>query len=180
MLFRSSATATIDHFPQSQVNAGQDTGIDYGETAQLFAYGSGAMVWSPAISLTCDSCVAPVASPEHSTTYTVEMTDIHGCKVTDEVTVFVNGTLYVPNTFTPDGDGLNDGFFAFATEIAEFRLLVFNRWGEEIYASTQLGQPWDGTYSGVESPIDTYVWRIDLKELNGKKRTVYGHVNLVR
>lgn len=175
-----SATATIDHFPQSQVNAGQDTGIDYGETAQLFAYGSGAMVWSPAISLTCDSCVAPVASPEHSTTYTVEMTDIHGCKVTDEVTVFVNGTLYVPNTFTPDGDGLNDGFFAFATEIAEFRLLVFNRWGEEIYASTQLGQPWDGTYSGVESPIDTYVWRIDLKELNGKKRTVYGHVNLVR
>lgn len=175
-----TATATIDHFPQSHVNAGHDTGIDYGESTQLFAYGSGAMVWSPAISLTCDSCVAPVASPEHSTTYTVEMTDIHGCKVTDEVTVFVNGTLYVPNTFTPDGDGLNDGFFAFATEIAEFRLLVFNRWGEEIYASTQLGQPWDGTYGGVESPIDTYVWRIDLKELNGKKRTVYGHVNLVR
>ena len=117
----------MQHFAVSQVNAGHDTGIDYGETAQLFGYGSGSMVWSPAGSLSCDSCVAPVASPEHSTTYTVEMTDIHGCKVTDEVTVFVNGTLYVPNTFTPDGDGINDGFFAFATEIDEFRLLVFNR-----------------------------------------------------
>lgn len=175
-----TATAAVQHFPHPHVNAGQDTGIDYGETAQLFAYGNGSMVWTPALSLTCDSCVGPVAAPEHTTTYTVEMTDLNGCKVTDVVTVFVNGTLYVPNTFTPDGDGLNDGFFAFATEIAEFRLLVFNRWGEEIYASNQLGQPWDGTYHGVESPIDTYVWRIDLKELNGKKRTVFGHVNLVR
>jgi gliding motility-associated-like protein len=175
-----TATATVQHFPHTQVNAGQDTGIDYGESTQLFGYGNGSMVWSPVISLTCDSCVAPVASPEHTTTYILELTDANGCKVSDEVTVFVNGTLYVPNTFTPDGDGVNDGFFAFATEIAEFRLLVFNRWGEEIYASTQLGQPWDGTYGGVQSPIDTYVWRIDLKELNGKKRTVFGHVNLVR
>ena len=175
-----TATVAVQHFPQSQVNAGQDTGIDYGDAAQLFGYGTGSMVWSPAFSLSCDSCVAPVASPDGSTTYTVEMTDANGCKVTDEVTVFVNGTLYVPNTFTPDGDGLNDGFFAFATEIAEFRMLVFNRWGEEIYSADQLGKPWNGTYSGVESPIDTYVWRIDLKELNGKKRTVFGHVNLVR
>ena len=175
-----TATATIQHFPTSYVNAGQDTGIDYGETAQLVAYGNGSMVWSPAGSLSCDSCVAPVAAPDHTTTYTVEMTDLNGCKVTDVVTVFVNGTLYVPNTFTPDGDGINDGFFAYATEIAEFRLLVFNRWGEQIYQADQLGKAWDGTYHGVESPIDTYVWRVDLKELNGKKRTVFGHVNLVR
>ena len=175
-----TATASVQHFPRSQVNAGQDTGIDFGESAQLFGYGTGSMVWSPALSLTCDSCVAPVASPEQSTTYILEMTDANGCKVTDEVTVFVNGTLYVPNTFTPDGDGVNDGFFAFATEIAEFRMLVFNRWGEQIYAADQLGEPWDGTYGGVRSPIDTYVWRIDLQELNGKKRTVFGHVNLVR
>jgi len=175
-----TATAAVQHFPEPQVNAGQDTGIDYGESTQLFGYGTGSMVWSPALSLTCDSCVAPVASPEQSTTYVLELTDANGCKAVDEVTVFVNGTLYVPNTFTPDGDGVNDGFFAFATEIAEFRMLVFNRWGEEIYAANQLGKPWDGTYGGVQSPIDTYVWRIDLKELNGKKRTVFGHVNLVR
>ena len=88
--------------------------------------------------------------------------------------------LYVPNTFTPDGDGINDGFRAMATEIDEFRLLVFNRWGEEIFASNTLDKAWDGTYQGVRSPIDTYVWRIDLRELNGKRRTVFGHVNLVR
>lgn len=175
-----TSSLLIQHFPQPQVNAGHDTGIDYGDMAQLVGYGTGSMIWSPALSLSCDSCVAPVASPEHTTVYTVELTDANGCKVTDQVTVFVNGALYVPNTFTPDGDGVNDAFFAFATEIAEFRMLVFNRWGEQIFATNQLGPAWDGTYHGVESPIDTYVWRVDLKELNGKKRTVYGHVNLVR
>ena len=138
------------------------------------------MIWSPSASLSCDSCAFPVASPEHTTAYTVELTDASGCKATASVIVFVNGSLFVPNTFTPDGDGLNDSFTALATEIAEFRLLVFNRWGEEIYASTDLRMSWDGTYNGTASPIDTYVWRIDLKELNGKKRTVFGHVNLVR
>ncbi len=174
------ATATVNVFPEPTVNAGQDTGIDYGDQAQLVGFGNGSMVWSPALTLSCDSCAAPVAEPLSSTTYTVLLTDMNGCTATDQVTVFVNGSLFVPNTFTPNGDGVNDSFFAKATEVKEFRLLVFNRWGEEIFASTQLSQSWDGSYHGVSSPIDTYVWRVDLTELNGKKRTVFGHVNLVR
>ncbi len=174
------AQATVNVFPEPTVNAGQDTGIDFGDQAQLLGFGNGSMVWSPALTLSCDSCVAPVAEPFSSTTYTLDLTDANGCMTSDEVTVFVNGSLFVPNTFTPNGDGVNDSFFAKATEVKEFRLLVFNRWGEEIFGSTQLNQSWDGSYHGVSSPIDTYVWRVDLTELNGKKRTVFGHVNLVR
>ena len=175
-----TATATILHFPQPQVHASNDVRIDFGHSTGLSAYGTGLLLWSPAVSLSCDTCAHTIASPEHSTVYTVQLTDSNGCKAADQVTVFVNGSLYVPNTFTPNGDGINDGFFAYATEIAEFRLLVFNRWGEQIYRTNELGPVWDGTYNGVESPIDTYVWRVDLEELSGNKRTVYGHVNLVR
>lgn len=177
---QGTATLTVGHFALPYVNAGYDTGVDFGENVQLLGTGIGSMVWSPAASLSCDSCIAPVATPQRTTVYTVELTDVNGCRITDQVTVFVNGTLYVPNTFTPDGDGINDGFVALATEVKDYQLRVFNRWGEEIFASARLEDPWDGTFHGVRSPIDTYVWRIDLTELNGKKRTVFGHVNLVR
>ena len=175
-----SAMVTISHFPQPQVHASNDVRIDFGHSTVLTASGTGVLLWTPGLSLSCDTCATTIASPEHTTVYTVQLTDANGCKAADQVTVFVNGNLYVPNTFTPNGDGINDGFFAYATEISEFRLLVFNRWGEQIYRTNKLGPVWDGTYNGVESPIDTYVWRVDLEELSGNKRTVYGHVNLVR
>jgi gliding motility-associated-like protein len=174
------ASVNLQLHPEPFVGTGPDTGINYGESAQLLAWGEGVLAWSPAATLSCDSCMAPVATPSSTTTYTVQLTDGNGCRASATVTVFVNGVLYVPNTFTPDGDGLNDLFLTRATEVGEFRLLVFNRWGEEIFASTALDRGWDGTYQGVASPIGTYAWRIDLREINGTQRTVFGHVNLVR
>lgn len=174
------ASVSVQLQPQPSVGTGPDTGIDYGESARLLAWGQGSLLWTPAATLSCDTCAAPLATPPGTTTYTVQLTDANGCRATATVTVFVNGVLYVPNTFTPDGDGMNDLFLARATEVDDFRLLVFNRWGEQIFTSTALDRGWDGTYQGVGSPIDTYAWRIDLRELNGRERTVFGHVNLVR
>lgn len=175
-----TAFAQVDLFPSPTVSAGTDQTVEYGHVTQLHATGNGSFVWFSDPSLSCDSCAAPIAAPLTSTAYTVELTDLHGCKAIDQVIVFVNGSLFVPNTFTPNGDGINDGFFAKATEVKDFRLYVFNRWGEKIYESDQLAKAWDGTYKGVESPIDTYVWRVDMTELNGERHTVYGHVNLLR
>lgn len=175
------ASVTVDLFPEPWVYAGQDFAIEYGEQAQLGAQsGPGALLWTPDLWITCTDCPSPVVFPEVSTLYTVEITDANGCRATDDVFVIINGTLYVPNTFTPDGDGVNDTFFALATEVKEFRMYVFNRWGEKIYEAADLDDPWDGTYSGTPSPIDTYVWRVDMQELNGEKHVVFGHVNLVR
>ncbi len=171
---------TVEVFPAPSVYAGEDVTLPFGGSTTLHAIGTGTLLWSPDADITCIECPDPTVFPETSTEYTVQITDTNGCTATDAVYVIIEGTLYVPNTFTPDGDGVNDLFFALGTEIDEFKMYVFNRWGEKIYEASDLQRPWDGTYSGVPSPIDTYVWRIDYRELSGTRHKVFGHVNLVR
>lgn len=175
-----SATVTVRLHPPAFVTAGHQASIDYGESAPLFASGTGSFLWQPDSTLSCSTCPFPQAFPETTTTYTVEVTDANGCKATDQVTIFFRGSLFVPNTFTPNGDGVNDLFHALTHDVSAFRMLVFNRWGEPIFSTDRLDGAWNGTYKGRESPIDTYVWRIDYEEANGQAHTIYGHVNLVR
>jgi gliding motility-associated-like protein len=175
-----SAFVSVALFPQPSVTAAGEASIEYGESASLYAYGDGIFLWSPDSSLSCATCQGPIASPITSTVYTVQLTDANGCKATDEVTVFFDGTLYVPNTFTPNDDEINDRFYALAKEVTDFRMMIFDRWGELVFRTDRLDDGWGGTYKGHDSPMDTYVWRIDLVEASGKERTVYGHVNLVR
>lgn len=175
-----SASVSVSLYPPASVTAGYETSIDFNESAQLFASGTGTYLWSPDSTLSCGTCPDPVASPETTTTYTVEVTDNNGCKAIDQVTIHFRGSLFVPNTFTPNGDGVNDLFHALTREVAVYRLMVFNRWGELIFDTDRLEGAWDGTYKGQDSPIDTYVWRVDYTEVNGRARTVYGHVNLLR
>ncbi|MFZ1688592.1 MAG: gliding motility-associated C-terminal domain-containing protein [Flavobacteriales bacterium] len=176
-----TAYAFVDLFPMPTVYAGQDVEIDFGDATQLHGVGEGVVLWSPGTELLgCTDCLEPLASPETTTLYTIELTDTNGCKANDQVLVVVDGSLYVPNTFTPDGDGVNDVFFALGEEVKDFELLVFNRWGEQIWKGDDLRSTWNGTYSGVQSPIDTYVWKIQYSEVSGEKHRLIGHVNLVR
>ncbi len=175
-----NAQVTVSLFPAATVTAGYESTVDYGHGAVLHAFGSGTFLWSPDSTLSCAACPDPLATPPSTTVYTVEATDTNGCKATDQVIVHFRGSIFVPNTFTPNGDGVNDGFFALAHEVAVFRLLVFNRWGQEIFETDKLDGAWDGTYHGTESPIDTYVWRVDYTTTNGSAHTEFGHVNLIR
>ncbi|MEO8734162.1 MAG: T9SS type B sorting domain-containing protein, partial [Flavobacteriales bacterium] len=175
-----TAFVEVTLFPQPSVSVLGAATIDYGESTILQASGSGTFIWSPDSSLSCATCPDPIASPITTTVYTVQLTDTNGCTATDAVTVLFRGTLFVPNTFTPNGDGFNDRFYALGKEIEEFKMMVFDRWGMLLFSTDRLGDGWDGTYHGQNSPVDTYVWRIDLTENDGKQRTVYGHVNLVR
>lgn len=176
----ADTTVRVDLHPLPFVEARPDVVTDWGDPVQLFATGDGTLVWSPDLWLDCTECPTPWSRPDASITYTVTITDSLGCKNSDDVVIILNGTLYVPNTFTPNGDGKNDLFQAWGTEIDTFRMLVFNRWGEEIYRTEKMSEGWDGKYNGVDSQIDTYVWRVDVTELAGHTRTLYGHVNLVR
>ena len=154
--------------------------IDYGDVVQLTATGEGAWTWSPTAGLSDSTSTSPYVQPEETTTYIVTVTNALGCKNTDVLTIIVAGSLYLPNTFTPNGDDWNDTFGAWGKEIQDFELLVFNRWGELIWQTDQLGGRWDGTYKGVDSPIDTYVWRVVATEFSGRYHEAIGHVNLVR
>lgn len=177
---QNTAEVLIELFPYPTVNAGRDVLVDWHDEVQLNATGDGILTWAPPEGLDRIDGPSPIASPEESTTYTVTVTDVHGCMATDQVMVILNGSLYVPNSFTPDGDGYNDGFGAWGKDIQEIELLVFNRWGELIWSTTKLNDRWDGTYKGVASPIDTYVWKVDATEVSGRKRNAIGHVTLVR
>jgi gliding motility-associated-like protein len=176
----ATASVTLDLLPTPFVEAGPDQVMDFGQEVQLNATGQGLFQWEPSNGLDCTDCQAPMAQPEGSTLYTVTLTDANGCTSSDVVRVLLNGSLFVPNTFTPNGDGTNDTFGASGTEIRSLRLEIFDRWGVLIYTGNALDKWWDGTYNGQDAPIDVYVWRIDMEESIGAKRTLYGHVTLVR
>ncbi|MBE0641561.1 MAG: gliding motility-associated C-terminal domain-containing protein, partial [Bacteroidales bacterium] len=89
-------------------------------------------------------------------------------------------TFYVPNAFTPDGDQLNDVFQVSGLNTEDFRLTIFDRWGGLIFESNDIGKGWDGTIKGSQAPTGIYIVVIYFTDVNGLKRSHYGHVSLVR
>lgn len=91
-------------------------------------------------------------------------------------------TLYIPNAFTPDGNSLNATFTAKGSNIAEFTMYIFNRWGNLIYQTNDIYKGWDGTYKNQGNPAEqgVYVYRIVTKDKVGQVREYVGHVTLVK
>lgn len=111
--------------------------------------------------------------------------DLNGCLDSTCNVVIIDDILlvYVPNAFTPDGDGINDYFIPVvnALDPEKYELFVFNRWGEIIFNTESITTGWDGSHKGIKSKQDVYVWKIVAKDLiEGKKRIYYGHVSLLR
>ena len=106
--------------------------------------------------------------------------DANGCENVDTVTVFLDGTLYVPNAFSPNGDGINDYFIVMGKEIVKFKLRIFDRWGLQIFSSDNINYAWDGKYHGDLVQIDTYVWKIVYEDSWGRLGSLTGHVNVIR
>jgi gliding motility-associated-like protein len=142
--------------------------------------------WRPGKSLTCPeegSCDQPYVSPLNDLTYTVAMVDENGCRVSasTEVVIKKDKALFIPNAFTPDGNGNNDVFRVNAKGVKEFKLQIFNRWGEEIYRSTDIEQGWDGTLrNGNKAEASTYVYIIYLQYLDNAKVQRQGSISLIR
>lgn len=92
-----------------------------------------------------------------------------------------NYNLYVPNTFSPDADGINDFFVPkIGDGISEYKLYVFNKWGQAIYIGNQYDKPWDGTHNGQECKEDIYVWKIIYRGASNIEKTLFGHVTIIR
>jgi gliding motility-associated-like protein len=89
--------------------------------------------------------------------------------------------LYVPNTFTPDGDRSNNIFYAKTIGIKELSISIFNRWGQIVYTSKEINFNWDGTIDDGIMAIDgTYIYSIDFTTNSGRYKTIHGHVNLLK
>jgi gliding motility-associated-like protein len=170
--------------------------IELGNTYQLEAITNippgqiGSISWSPAEGLSCSDCLDPLASPLDNTTYEITLIDTAGCRTISEVLVKVDSRprIYIPNIFSPDGDGDNERFFIFAAdnhvqEIRTFR--IFTRWGEPVYQADQFlpNDPdygWDGTFRGELMNPGVFVYFAEIEFLDGQVELFKGSVTLVR
>ncbi|MGZ4055048.1 MAG: PKD domain-containing protein [Bacteroidia bacterium] len=117
-------------------------------------------------------------------TYTITqiVTNADGCSDTAKINVTIefDNTLFAPNAFTPGGNGLNDIFKLYGVGIIDFKLMIFDRWGEMIFQSDDINKGWDGFYKGNPVELGVYVWKAnyDTKKLRGQFRI--GHVTVIR
>lgn len=168
-----------------------DTTIQIGESvvlsSELSPYSQSAVNayrWSPAEGLSCSDCPNPlVTSYQRDNEYNLTITYNDICEVETGATVIIEGegAVYIPNAFSPNGDGNNDYFEVYGKVIETAKLRIFNRWGEKIYDSMNnaMGR-WDGTYNGVlQSPM-VYTYEIEIVFLNGKTKRQMGSVTLIR
>ncbi|MEZ4739915.1 MAG: gliding motility-associated C-terminal domain-containing protein [Flavobacteriales bacterium] len=119
--------------------------------------------------------------------YSYEATDIVGCPHTDEVRVFIDsgsdGQVYIPNAFSPNGDGFNEFFTVSGPERGEFSMVIFDRWGEEIYRTDNPYKGWDGSTSSGPAMNDVHVYVVTYKDRCTAGNTLVtrrGHVTLLR
>jgi gliding motility-associated-like protein len=147
------------------------------------------IAWSPQEGLSCTDCLSPLASPAQSTRYQLFVEDSNGCSY--QATVFVavdqNLRVYIPNVFSPNGDGSNDIFYPNiygpVERVETFR--IFDRWGEQVFRQEDF-QPndpafgWDGTFNGqlLNSAVFVYYLVVELE--NGGQEVIKGDVTLLR
>ena len=165
-----------------------DQYLDYGDTSRLvldslwngqapFEY-----LWTPSFGLSCDDCSNPIATSYVTSDYTVLVTDSLGCIGSTDFTLFVGEPLdlYVPNAFTPNGDGQNDVFEVYGVGISQVELTVYNRWGQEVFQASSNRPQWDGMYKGEMQPPGMYSYLVEVWFLGDHVVKQKGSVALIR
>ena len=175
-------SASVGIYPDPETDAGNDQYITFGSESQLFSeapFGS-SIYWSSDDTVFCNTCINPIVFPAQTTAYVLNVTDVNGCMNTDTVFVFLDGTLYVPNAFSPNGDGINDYFAIQGLEIVKFQVRIFDRWGLQLFYSDNISDHWSGIYEGEPVQVDTYVWKIEYEDSWGRIGQLIGHVSVIR
>jgi gliding motility-associated-like protein len=178
-------TMIVRVIPPMQVNAGpSDTSIVEGETLQLLGTGALQYMWSPPTWLNNANIANPVAIPFDNITYYLTGRDNFGCEGFDSIRVriyYIDPDMYVPTAFTPNGDGLNDlarPILLGMKSLNYFR--IYNRFGELVYATTEIGKGWNGIFKGKPQDPATFVWMAEGITFNGQRKTKKGYLILIR
>ena len=142
--------------------------------------------WSPSDGLSSTQGTDVEASPDDSTTYTVTVSDRYGCRKTDTVRLRVTRVLceppyvFVANTFSPNGDGINDVLYVRGDWVENLYFAVFDRWGEKVFESANQLKGWDGTYRGKPCEQGVYVYYVEVECKGQIRNLLKGNVMLVR
>jgi gliding motility-associated-like protein len=178
-----TGTVTVVVAPGATANAGADAVIIAGDTYTLQGSGSaGTYLWTPSVGLSATNILKPVATPQATTTYTLNVTTPLGCIAADDVTVTVVPYCIKPmEAFTPNGDGVNDRWLITNGNcLKSATAQVFNRYGAKVFESNDYKNTWDGTYKGNPLPDGTYYYVISFELINAKKVSLKGSVTILR
>jgi len=169
------------------VIAGTNATILAGGSANLSASGGVSYSWSPALGLSCVSCPNPVASPGQTTHYCVVVTDANKCADSACVTISVEvpciNSYYLPNAFSPNGDSENDElkvYFGNLACVKEYKLAIYNRWGEKIFESEDPAEAWDGNRGDNDMGTQVVAYCLHIVFTDGSKVDKRGNVSLLR
>lgn len=162
----------------------RDTSVVLGQPLQLNAGGSINYAWTPTTWLSNPAISNPIALPQNDIEYVVRVSNNFGCFDTDSIRVHVfkiKPDLYVPNAFTPNGDGNNDIFKPIPIGMKSVDIFrVYNRWGQMLYSGTGNGAGWDGTFGGKGQETATYVWYAEGVDYLNNRIKKKGTVILIR
>jgi gliding motility-associated-like protein len=183
----TSNVITVTTIPVPSVQVFPDTLITYGDSVMLYTdinLSSGSVDsfnWYPTVNISCVSCPNPIVTPQDAAQYYGVNIYANGCSASDSalIRVIFPNNFYIPNAFTPNGDGNNDNFYIQAQSGVKVLVFqVFNRWGEKIHEGSY---PWDGTHKGKYALPGVYVYIFKLG-LFGDEQSIFrkGSVTLIK
>jgi len=182
-----SDTIIVTVIPLVTAYAGKDTIVLPNQPLQLIATGGITYTWSPTTGLNDPNIFNPIATLSDNIdaiTYTVRVTGPNGCFSEDQVLVTVyksSATIFVPSAFTPNGDGKNDALKPITVGISKLNYFsIYNRWGQLLFTTTEIGKAWDGSFNGVTQPSGTYVYQAEGTDFLGNSVFKKGTVVLIR
>jgi len=179
-------TVWVNVYPKVIADAGpKDTSVVLGETLLLNATGGSSYLWSPSNWLNNPNIQNPVALPQNNIQYIVTAISNPGnCIGRDTISVKVfkvDPDMYVPNAFTPNGDGNNDVLRPILLGMKSLRYFrVYNRWGNLLFSTSDISKGWDGTYGGKPQDPATYVWMAEGVNYKGDTKFKKGTAILIR
>lgn len=140
-------------------------------------------LWTPSIGLNDPTLLSPLTTLQDDREYQLTISTPEGCRAKDtvKITVFKGSAIYVPSGFTPNNDGLNERlkpYYIGITSLDYFQ--VFNRWGQLVFTTKDLGAGWNGVHKGLQQPSGTYVWILQATDFVGKVYKMKGTSTIVR
>ncbi|MBK8566813.1 MAG: gliding motility-associated C-terminal domain-containing protein [Saprospiraceae bacterium] len=178
--------------PSFEMEVLQDTILLLGETFDLQAVSTlpiDAYQWSPSLGLNCDDCPSPTAFPMATTQYRLFAVTENGCEAEGAVTLVVRkeDDVYVPNAFSPNGDGTNDFFTVYPgrSVLKIKQLQVFDRWGEAVFSVFDAppfhpATHWHGRFRDMPCQSGVFVWLLEVEYIDGRVGLLKGDLVLMK
>jgi len=182
---KDTANYFVAVIPNPTANAGASVNISQGQSATLTASGGGTYSWNNGM-----TGISIVVNPTTTTQYCVWVTDVNGCSDSSCVTVFVEpidcstaGELFIPNAFSPNDDGENDFlqiFYGNFSCIKEYKIIIYNRWGEKVFESTEPNDKWDGVFRGKKEETAVFAYYVKAVFIDKTEIERKGNISLIK